>query len=109
MTKNLKAAAMVAVIAATLTIPTAAIANEYPAYGAICDVSDNESTFTATKKGFYSYVWRTGNTINGYNVRYLTAGQTFTTTNPSGGVITTSTRFGVVTGSRTFAYVTCVG
>ena len=105
MTKNLKAAALVAVIAATLAIPSAAIAVEYPAYSAGCDVSDNQSTFTANKKGFYSYVWRTGNTINGYNVRYLTAGETFSPTNPSG--VTTSTRFGVVTGSRAFAYVTC--
>jgi hypothetical protein len=101
-----------AVLASTLimfsvaVLPSSAQAVEYNAYGAACVVgSAGSSTFTATKRGFYVWVWRTGSTVNGSGVQYLSAGQTKVLATPS--ATTTSTRFGVLTGSATFAYVTC--
>lgn len=85
-------------------IPGSAKAAEYPAFGASCEVGGN-SSFTAAKRGFYAWVWRTGSTVNSSGVQYLTAGQVVTISTP--GSTTTSTRFGVLTGSKTFAYITC--
>lgn len=86
-------------------IPGSATAAEYPAFGASCEVGGN-SSFTATKRGYYSWVWRTGTTVNGSGIQYLSAGQTVTAATPAG--TTTGTRFGVVTSSKTFAYITCL-
>lgn len=86
-------------------LPGSANAVEYSSYSASCEVGGN-SSFTATKRGFYAWVWRTGSTVNQYGFQYLSPGQTLTNTTPGGA--TTSTRFGVLTGSRSFAYVTCV-
>jgi hypothetical protein len=87
--------------------PTPASAVEYPAYNASCDVSDGISTFTAVKRGFYTFTWRTGSTVNGFGLRYLTAGESIgVLNNPSG--VNSSTRFGVVSSSsKNFAYITC--
>jgi hypothetical protein len=86
-------------------IPGSAPAAEYPAFGASCEVGGN-SSFTAAKRGFYAWVWRTGSIVNSSGVQYFTAGQVVTISTPVS--TTTSTRFGVLTGSKTFAYITCV-
>ena len=91
-------------VAATVIAPSANSA-EYPAFSASCTVGST-SSFTATKKGYYTYVWRTGNSVNGYGVKYLSAGASWSPNTP--GTATTSTRFGVVTTSTSFAYVTCM-
>lgn len=86
-------------------LPSPAHAVDYSAYDALCVVGGN-SSFKAAKRGYYAWVWRTGSTVNQYGLQYLSAGQILTTTTPLN--TTTSTRFGVLTGSKTFAYVTCV-
>lgn len=85
--------------------PVIAFANEYPAFSATCSDAGN-SSFVATKRGFYTYVWRTGSTTNGGGIVYLRAGQAFEIDSPDA-VEAGQTRFGVLTTSRTFAYITC--
>lgn len=98
------AIAAASAVGLALTPIAAVSAQEYNAYGASCTVGAT-STFTAVKRGFYAWTWRTGSTVNGGGVKYLSAGQSWTPTTP--GAADSTTRFGVLTTSKTFAYVTC--
>lgn len=96
---------MATVLLVSTVIPNvAAKAQEYPAYGATCAVG-SQSSFTANKRGYYTWVWRTGSTVNGSGVRFLGAGQTWVISTP--GSVNNTSRFGVLTTSTTFAYITC--
>lgn len=91
-------------VLSSIVLPSSANSAEYLNYSASCTVSGT-STFTAARRGFYTYVWRTGSTVNGYGVKYLSAAQSWILTTPS--AANNTTRFGVLTTSTTFAYVTC--
>lgn len=94
--------------AATLALAFALVATPAIAvpYDATCSSSGGSSSFTAVKRGWYFYAWRTGTTANGRGVAYLRAGQQLTLSNPGG--LDNSSRFGVLTGtSTTYAYVYC--
>jgi hypothetical protein len=92
-------------ILSSIVLPTSAHSAEYSAYSAACSYAGN-SSFTAVKRGFYSYVWRTGSTVNGGGVVYLRAGNSFSIATPIG--TNNTTRFGVVTSTSTaFAYIFC--
>ena len=91
-------------IAAAALIVTATPASATP-YDASC-TSGGQSSFTAVKRGWYLYAWRTGTTANGTGLVYLNSGETKYLTTP--GAVTSSSKFGVMTStSTTYAYIYC--
>jgi hypothetical protein len=93
-----------AVAAAAILLFSATPAAAVP-YNAACAVN-GQSSFTAVKRGWYLYAWRTGTTANGGGLVYLQAGETKTLTTP--GAVTSSSKFGVATStSMTYAYILC--
>ena len=102
-----RAAKLGSALAAAALIFSATPASATP-YNASCASvgAGGQSSFTAVKRGWYLYAWRTGTTANGGGVVYLRAGQVMNLATPS--AVTSSSRFGVMTTtSTTYAYIYC--